>query len=270
MGAENPFGCFDKYFLHAEFAPAMLTAAPGTLGLYAIFQKEASTLAAVVIVAATCGCAIPLCQFVKRRGRRVHERLMKEAGGLPSTRFLRHRDSTLPQQNRSRYHTKLALLVPGVVIPTCKEEEADPTKADVIYSSCVDKLREMTREATKFPLVLHANCEYGFRRNSRGMRFYGRISSLIGSALCGWKWTHLANSDSIILSVLISLAIAFMAIWWFFVVKDTYVHEAADEYGRRILATCDTLEPAAGAFSQIPTRSILLPHEFQEVKQDHI
>jgi hypothetical protein len=81
----------------------------------------------------------------------------------------------------TRRHERLRQLAANVQMPTAKQEEKNPGKADQVYDSCTAFLLEKTRDKKQFPLVFEENCNYGFRRNLWGMKPFGILTSLAGT-----------------------------------------------------------------------------------------
>src|SRR5439155_15739552 len=65
-------------------------------------------------------------------------------------------------------------------LPDADEEAADPATADRRYDEAVVMLRERTRDTRRFRLVFAENMEYGFRRNSLGLRPVALLTALLG------------------------------------------------------------------------------------------
>ena len=109
-----------------------------------------------------------LTQLGRDAGKNKEKGLWDSWGGKPTTQLLRHRDHQLDPNTKSRYHAKLAAIVPGIRMPSPEEEAQDPQAADHVYDSCVKYLIQKTRDHKQFPLLFHENVSYGFRRDLLG------------------------------------------------------------------------------------------------------
>lgn len=255
MGADATASSIDKYALIAQAAPAALVALPTGIAVAAWFPKDLSTLGIIGGLIVTCGAAVPLAQFARTCGKQVERNgLFDSVGGLPTTRFLRHCSDRLNPQTRRRYHAKLTQLLPDTCLPNAEEEEADQEAADNVYASCVDLLREQTREQTQFPVVYAANIAYGFRRNSLGIRRLGIAASVAGTLLCLLRLLFYARSELVSIALIGSLLDALLLFWWWRIVCGAWVMEAADDYAERLLGACDKLPVPQPTPAQTPLR----------------
>lgn len=176
----------DAYTRRARLAPAFLVVLPIGLTFAAWFSNTALGWSLLAGLLTTCGFTLLLAEIGRDQGKRREQDLARRWGGLPTLRLLRHRDGLGNPETRRRYHAHLQQLLPAVTIPTAEEELADPTGADRVYESCVDHLREKTRDTKRFPLVFQENMSYGFRRNLWAMKPAGvtlAIFGLLGGAL---------------------------------------------------------------------------------------
>jgi hypothetical protein len=94
--------------------------------------------------------------------------MIKKWDGLPTTRYLRHRNVEIEKPTRERYKARLAKLT-GLSFPSAEDEACDPLAADAIYASAIAALRERRRGKT-YRLVFNENYNYGMTRNLLGLR----------------------------------------------------------------------------------------------------
>lgn len=239
------FKTFDTYTLKARYYPTMIVIAPLCLLILSLAAGRfdlLKSLAAAVI--SGLGLGLLMDQTGRDRGRNKQPWLFEQWGGKPTTVYLRHRDSAIKAPTKARYHKILARLLPDLEMPSKDQETKDPGRADEIYASCADYLREITRaDHAQFPLVHQENCNYGFRRNLWGMRPAGIAISLVSTAACGTLLFYEIRSGNEFLmitaiSVLICAVLYFL---WIFRFNTRWVWIAADAYARRLLEACDSL-----------------------------
>lgn len=233
----------DAYSFKARFLPALIVLTPIVGAASAWVPLEQASLRALVPVACLAALATLLSHFVRDVGKRRESELFKGWDGSPSVRYLRHRDDTLPEATKSRYHAKLGTLVPGVELPSRRSESAKPDAADTVYASCCDWLREATRERPRFALLFEENVGYGFRRNLWAMKGAGILTASIG-LLAGLARVTISLYESAspsIESLAVVLLSIVMLVWWVGRISRAWIASAADAYARRLLAACDTL-----------------------------
>ncbi|WP_045877678.1 hypothetical protein [Pseudofrankia sp. DC12] len=234
---------FDSYSRRARLTPLFLVVAPIVVLCVAVIpQLTAWYRLAPVAVAA--GVLFLLDQLGRDRGRKLQDQLWITWGGAPTTVALRHKRNS-NDVLRGRRHEQLKALT-GRDLPTRRQEQQNPAKADQEYETSVAYLRSRTRNPDEFPLVFKENCNYGFRRNMLGLRPFGlsaTLAALIGAAvvlaLRGMSVT-LISPLGFAAVVLFSLA---ALVLWRRVVTPDWVKVAADAYADRLLETTETLTP---------------------------
>lgn len=243
---------FDAYSLKAHWAPMLAVTAPPLVALTAALPGAlAWRVTAAGILA---GALPPALGFLARNlGKRLEAELWKAWDGKPTTRFLRHRDSTLSEHTKTRYFDFLK--AGGITRPTPAEEATDPAAADATYESAGDLLRRHVRVTRCNPHCERQNAAYGFARNILGVRRLGLAAALaagtIGVLLASWSaWTGSTGEarGPLVAAALLNLV---MATFWFWGVRPDWVRSAADAYAIAILETC---ERAASAPVGSPAR----------------
>lgn len=234
---------FDPYERQARIAPALLMSLPVIVTAGAWFPAVfAGAQLASGSIAAYLGIAI-IATLARDAGKRVEPTLFKSWGGTPTTLLLRHLDSTLDVTTKLRIHALLGARVPGIHLPTAEDEARSPEAADEVYASAIAWLRERTREAKKFPLVLTENIGYGFRRNTFGIRGAALWVTMGTLALniisVGWTVGLNLSQVSAPKVLAIGIAVALLA-FWIGLVRESWVKEAAFAYAHRLLAACDS------------------------------
>jgi hypothetical protein len=135
--------------------------------------------------------------------------------------------------------------------PTAAQEQADPAAADGFYKRSGDWLRENTRNAKKFPLVLNENINYGFHRNLLALRTPGFYLNAMIVILCGvvlylrFPIDLMRRFDQALITV-IGIAVLH-AFYLAFFVNEERVFQAARLYARQLLLSIETLNKAAAA-----------------------
>lgn len=241
---------FDKYDLQARIYPAILVLLPIGIFFFAWMLKIQEVPKLHDWLKLGSGSLIGACmllflaQMARSHGKTAEAELVKQWDGLPTTIMLRHRDTSLDPVTKKRYHEALAHLVPGITIPTELAEQADPDRADSIYSGCVSYLRSQTRDQHKFPLLITENIDYGFRRNLFGLKGFGIVCSLTGLGGCVWRLIRelQKGAATLPLTLLCVLICGGLLYLWIFKINAAWVRQAADAYARRLLETVDQLQ----------------------------
>ena len=120
----------------------------------------------------------------RQRRKAIEPALYEKMGGMPSIVMLRHGDDTFDAVTKAKMHAFLAQKL-NEIPPTADQEKADPAAADGFYKRGCDWLRENTRDAKKFPLVLSKSLDSGFHRNLLGLRTPGFFLNALIVALSG-------------------------------------------------------------------------------------
>ena len=256
---------FDNYSRNARLYPALLTLFPALISFVAWFPQYATSKLglALISILATCGVLYVLAVFSRTLGKKQERRLLKEWGGWPTTIWLRHSSPQLSHNTRARYHAFLSGHVPGLVLPSQKQELADAVRADQAYASAVKWLQEQCR-GEDFTLLHKENTEYGFRRNLLGLKCLGLTvaalaliiswilvlakgpAPLASQSAAVWVLTVLTKTSPLIVGAMVLDLLAIVV--WLIVVQDSWVREAGDRYAEALLACCDRLNkvPTSG------------------------
>jgi hypothetical protein len=179
-----------------------------------------------------------LANIIRDQGKRLETKLFKEWDKAPSIRFLRLRDNTIQELTKQQYHTILSERT-GIEPPSKEFENNQPEEADKIYQSWSDYLRSTTRDKNKYPLVFKELINYGFRRNTTGVKIICLWESIIcllviivkGFLL--YRISKLIDSYYIFGSVIITI---YLCIVIFFINKQG-VKSKGDDYARQLLET---------------------------------
>lgn len=246
----NPINLItDGYERKARLYPALLLVAPVVATIVGVSLARLSTLESLATVIAGCGGAFLLAQLARDAGKKREKAFFEAWGGLPSIAVFRHSDTRIDAITKARYHKKLTTLVKGPKAPSPEEEVADPAKADLVYAAWSSYLRVHTRDAKKYPLVLHENVSYGYRRNVCGLRPLGVIVSVL-SFIAGAFWLyHLRTATGMMseqgVGTLICVFVIFLL--WAFRFTPDWVRIAADAYAERLAETVDSMNSGSSS-----------------------
>jgi len=190
------------------------------------------------------GCVgLVVVALVRDRGRHVQERLWRGWGGPPATRRLRWRDGSATEIARLHERVERAT---GLTLPDVADEERDPAEADARYNEAVEALRALTRDPERFKLLFEENVNYGWRRNSYGLRPVAiavALLALIATACVvafadGTFPSHVGRwTPALVISAL-------ALVWWAFVVTEGWVRSAAELYCDKLFEATHALEAA--------------------------
>ncbi|WP_262048160.1 hypothetical protein [Bradyrhizobium sp. Bra78] len=232
---KNPL---DAYTMKARLVPAIIAGAPA-FAFAAIFVSWGK----IGLTHAIAGTALTVlfaafADVARRRGKAIEPKLIERMGGLPTTTTLRHRDETYDADAKAGFHAFIAAKL-AKPAPTKEEEIADPTAADNYYARGVSWLRENTRDAKKFEILLNENISYGFRRNLLGLKLPGFILNAVIIATCLAIFWHrwpidLSNGFDTKLLAVVVIAVLH-ALYLALFVTEAGVFEAARTYARQLL-----------------------------------
>jgi hypothetical protein len=241
---------FDPYDREAHLFPAVLMLAPALLFVVVAYPKAllGDFPKNVVVIVILLALAYVLSGLARAAGKSVQSRLYDAWGGPPTTTMLRHRDTSLDDVTKGRYHVTLTRMCAGIHWPSATDEAADPTAADATYASAVGVLRAR-RRGEDYALVLKENASYGFRRNMYGLRLSAIVLALLVAALALGlliAQIHGSPSSARVATIaadprfgLITLAALTIAVSWFCFVRPSWVRQAARDYARALLNTID-------------------------------
>ena len=231
----------DHYTYRARLLPALFTILPIAVALSVWFPDKFVGWGMIFGFITTFGGTALLSQLGRDWGKSKEPGLFKKWGGIPTTRMLRNRQSSLERTTLARYHLKLAELL-GRSMPDADVEKDDVRGADDIYASATQILREKTRDKQKFPLIYAENVNYGFRRNLWGMKGIGITLSAIGIILClmhifiSWR-LQIPMSPAPFVGALVNI---FLLFGWLTLITPGWVRIPADAYARNLLASLDS------------------------------
>lgn len=233
---------FDEYSLGARVRPSLLVLLPFVIASYIVTPSLYNLVATLFSIIVACGFITVLAHYSRLKGRKTEKRLFNTWGGKPTTIMLQHADRTLDKHTKSRYHEFLSENITDWCAPTSDDELKKSDQANEYYDSAIRWLLEKTRNSKTYRLLFKENISYGFRRNSRGIKWLGVLFSLLSLLLILTSLypssdyldieKHALHYGSVVFSTV-------MLFWWLFVVNDSWVRDAADSYALRLLAVCE-------------------------------
>jgi len=223
----------DGYIWAARVCPVLIVALPVGLATYAWVPDVFSGSNMAWPVTLFGGVALLLAQLGRDRGRDREPFLFSLWHGKPTTRMLRHRDTTYDSITLTRYHDKLGAAT-GCRAPTPDEELIDPEASDEVYESYVEFLKERTRD---HDLIRSENTSYGFRRNVWGLRPVGVVLSLAGTVAAALAFLGPCGTTWVVPGIINLL----LSVFWLVRVNPDWVRIAADAYAQRLVASADSL-----------------------------
>lgn len=233
----------DGYERKARLYPALLIVMPVAVVTCCGVGSSLTIVKLLLGIIVACGGLLLLSQVARDAGKRKEHMLFDRWGGMPSVCICRHSDDTVDGITKSRYHQRMAVMVPGTRVLSREEELADPTAADQIYTAWSTFIRVNTRDTKKYPLLFQENISYGYRRNVWGMKPVGvtvTAVSLASAAL--WACYAYKTTGSISLELIISGAVcAILLLLWIFHFTAEWVRIPANAYAERLVEAIDSL-----------------------------
>jgi hypothetical protein len=233
---------FDEYSLNARVRPSLLALLPLIIATYVSFPALYNVVTILFSVIVACGFITALAHCSRHQGRRTEQRLFSLWGGKPTTIVLRYSDNTIDGHTKARYYKYLSDNIDGWGAPAIKDEQQNSDAADKLYESAVRWLLEKTRDTKKYRLLFKENISYGFRRNVRGIKWFGAVCSLIAILLIlmsvypSTAYLDIKKYSLEYSSLIFSIV---MLVWWLVVARDEWVKDAAESYALRLLAVCE-------------------------------
>ncbi len=234
MKISDALSSLDEYTRRARVWPGFIAASP-ILVLAVLFLPRAP-LAALAPLVGFMGAAFLLANIVRSRGKALEARLVASWDGMPTTHALRYRES----QNIVLLGRRRAVLeqIMGSPLPTRRQEQANPAKADEAYIAATRVLISRVRaKSSSFPLVQEENIAYGYARNLLGLKLIGLTLLLLAfmvDAYVLWR-----NGPSIQAWVAIGIHLALTATWLLFI-RESWVRQAGETYAERLFETLDS------------------------------
>ncbi|MDF2606281.1 MAG: hypothetical protein K0S34_471 [Bacillales bacterium] len=236
----------NTYERKARYLPAVVSVSPVIIWLYLWFPEIRSLEGTFISLIIGLGISIPLSILARTLGKKQQDKLLIKWGALPATLILRNNDVTLNKETKNRYYHKLRILT-NIDIPTQEQEMGNPIEAQQKFDSCIDFLRQKTRDKIKYSLVFNENVSYGQARNLLGLKPIGILICVIIIAIQSFSIyksygigfnisaVPILNTISVIITLLFLL-------FWIFFVSTKQVYNAGVNYGKALLECCEHLE----------------------------
>lgn len=242
---------FDHYVISARIKPAFFVVLPLVVTAI-IWWPDAQQLGGVVLtLLAMFGMIGFFSNYISNRGNELQDCLFAEWGGAPTTALLRFGDPHLDPYTRERYHRRLEEMIPGLTMPSHKQEQKSPLDADACYASAAGFMREHTRDKSRYPLVYTDNVAYGYARNLLVMKMWGVTSSAFAVAVnIAFLYPGISSylqmeyARPLATQLQLGLGATGFSILMFgvfaFAVNRKYVKGRAVRYAKSLLAVCET------------------------------
>jgi hypothetical protein len=232
----------DRYTIEARLLPVLLVFLPIGAVVFGLFPVDRLEWGIISGLLTSFGFTALLSQLGRDQGKKKEPLLYKKWGGAPTTLMLRYLGSKFKQVTLERYHKKLGTML-NLAIPSPELERTDSIKADNMYQSFVDFLKEKTRDKKSFPLVFAETVNYGFRRNLWGLKSIALVVASLAFVVSAISvYFQIRSSESISVSSLFSLSLnALLLIIWSCWINVGWVRVAADAYAQRLIASCENI-----------------------------
>jgi len=242
----------DPYERQARLWPALLAILPIIVVISTLYASKVSVFTNLVMIFASCGGLYLMTNVCRDMGKRLETELFLKWGGKPTTQLLRHKDITIDNMTKRRYHALLSSKI-NEQFPNPEQETTDPSAADNVYQSAVRWMLDHTRDTQKFAILFKENISYGFRRNALGVKPIGMSLSAISFTwvLFNQKVLTLSPGHYLDLSKFAFLSegamaslftsVAMLSLWVGFF-TESGLRRAAFTYAEMLLRACDVLQ----------------------------
>jgi hypothetical protein len=244
MASQKQFLGLTPYDYKARYLPAMLTIAPSVLVAVLVFPALMHWKATVVSVFGVFGLSTLFAQLGRDRGSKLQAKLFERWGGAPTIRIFRFRDTPLDSVTHKRYLARMQALLPEAPKFTQKGELRNPDSADETYEAYGQLLREKTREVRKYELIFLENVNFGFRRNTLGLKGIALTALSANCLILAGAYFHfLPDANSERTQLLAGFAVELLgSIFWLVVVRQQWVRIPGEAYAWRLAEAIDTLK----------------------------
>lgn len=219
---------FDAYARQAQLKPGLLAMLPVSVVAVALGLRDIPIVSAIAALVVAAGGSVLLAETVRKRGKKLEERLYAKWGGAPTTQLLRLTGDPQNRLQQERWRTALAENA-QVPLPSLDDEAADPRSCDERYEVMTAWART---QMTDVDLVQHENRSYGFNRNMLGMKPIGLALSVLAVVVLA---VAALVGEPTVLPVLAGLAacVGLVACWTLWPTEDR-VRDAGMRYARQL------------------------------------
>lgn len=227
----------DQYVRKARLYVTVLLVLPAALAVACVVGEtvvdtntsQGKVVACSTLVGLVVGALLMLAEQVARAGRKQQPYLFHLWGGAPLSEAIHGRGAEEHRDSWQRIRQFLADQIGRNV-------SNDPKSRDL-----ESELKELTRDKTKFALVFHENCNFGFRRNLYGVRLWGFGSAatamLSGGLFLYARWGQ--SQPAVLPWMTLMVGLVALLLWCF--VTPTFVRHAAWAYVDAMLGAGLTL-----------------------------
>ncbi|MFF8855642.1 hypothetical protein [Streptomyces althioticus] len=240
----------DDYERRARLAPGLLALLSINVALAVLGLSKAPVVVSVVTALSLAGGPVALAEVVRHQGRKAQETLWASWGGSPTIQKLRLREEGQNTLQREIWR-KAVSSVTGVALPSLRSENGNPVRADEALEVAVGQLRNLTRDAEKFPLIRAENRSYGFQRNIYGIRWVARaIAFGVGLGVLAYMlWlARIDHQPALTLVNILALAASggCLMMWWLLPSPER-LKSAAERYAYELLQAAVVLDAEKNA-----------------------
>jgi hypothetical protein len=192
-----------------RLSPALVAGLPAAAVAGARALSDDPAIRVLGLLSGAIGLAVSA--FVRTAGRNLEPSLWQSWGGSPTVRRLRWRGA-VHRPGFARLQAAVEAVL-GESLPNEPSEIADPDAADRAYEDAVRQIRGRTRDAKRFKLLFAENADYGFRRNSLGIRPYA-LAIAVAAGLISLVMIAADRDDWSQWGVCIVISTASAFYWW--------------------------------------------------------
>jgi hypothetical protein len=229
-------GKLDEYAVKARLFPAFLTLLPLGICAAQFVGFGSAIVAGCSAFGGTALLSFVLAQWSRDAGKSKESALYERWGGKPTTASLRHRDETVGHILKLRRHKRLQRLAPDLILPSVRAEEENPAEADEIYDTATKVLIQRTRNKDKYHVLFQELIDYGFRRNTWGLKKIA-VGVLLAALLFVAVLCMLGHRSGYNALAMVTFTLILAA--WAAVVTPAWVHRAAKCYAERLFDALD-------------------------------
>jgi hypothetical protein len=224
------------YALKARFYPALIMMLP--LTVFVVVSWNLEDPKGLWPIGLGLGLPFLASSIVRSRGKKLEHDLVETWGGFPTTQLLRHSD-TRNQAVRQRRRGKIEALT-NESLPSPKQERKDPRGSDDKYIAATRALIDRRHSEPDKNRILEAeNVGYGFRRNLLALKKPALL--IIGTCFVADAWLLLVQGVSW-KAVLLPAAHLALLTSWVFLIRPSWVLEAANDYANALFGTLEGSE----------------------------
>jgi hypothetical protein len=230
----------DTYVVRARLKPALIVLIPLILVPFVWPVDGEGGWKALAGALVTCGGTALLSRLGGYLGKKREAALWDHFGGRPTETILSHDSSKTNPHTLRRWHVKIEELT-GIHMPTAEEEARDPYAARQAAEAATTWLRVRAKADTKkYHLVFSTNCDFGFCRNTWGMKWIGLLIALAVTAVLSAKLyidikSHAALSRPAAGVLVVTILLLGFWVW----VNRSWVRQAGERYAHALLETLD-------------------------------